>query len=193
MTVTARLYSATGRVLQSISRPALITEYDLITRASYLTELVNEATREREAHPDLFDLLDQGFEVLASPALAAATQLQRDGWLAAFELKLLALAGYRPVLDACAQCGEIGAASYRFLPERGSVICGRCAPGTAGIGVSTGTLKILEASLDTPLEHLGRLAYSAAQIGEARRLLGAFIRWQLGKELKSARFLAGGS
>lgn len=170
-------------------RPSLLADYDLIARASYLTELVTEATREREAHPELFDLLDRGFDLLASPAFAAAPTPKREAWRCTFELKLLDLAGYRPVLDACAMCGTTEAARFRFAPERGAVLCGACAMGSGGVPVSAGTLRLLQAALDADLTRLDRLVFSPDQLDEARALLGAFLRWQLGKELKSAKFL----
>lgn len=167
------------------SRPALRDDYDRIARASYLTELAHEATREREPQPDLFDLLDRGFDVLASGALREGAG---HGWLAAYEMKLLALAGYRPRLDACSECGR-EANRYRFRPREGSVFCLECA-GDDGIPVSAGTTKLLEASLDTDIGELAEFcAFTAAQVEEARRMLAVFIQWQLGKELKSARFL----
>lgn len=165
------------------SRSGITADLERIARAAYVTELTGEAIREREAVPELFDLLDVGLEMLASPDSVGA------GWLAAFELKLLALAGYRPDLAGCASCGDASAERYRFVPDRGVVFCGSCAGGS-GIAVSAATLRALEASLDQPLPAPGRIALSPPQVDEARRLLDPFIRLQLGKELRSARFLA---
>ena len=164
------------------ARPGIAADLDRIARASYLTELTGESTKEREPHGELFDLLDGGLELLATAATGG-------GWLAAFELKLLALAGYRPDLAGCASCGDAAAEQYRFSPERGVLACSRCAGGH-GIPVSAGTVRLLEASLEQPLDRLDRFAFSEAQVVEARRLLAPFIRLQLGKELRSARFLA---
>ena len=171
------------------ARPELVADYDLVTRASYLTELASEATREREPHRDLFDLLDGGFDVLASPAFAAAQPEARDGWLIAFELKLMSLAGYRPRFAPCAACGLAESPRWRFSPGEGAVFCPDCAAGD-GMPLTAGTAKLLEVALDVPLASLERHRFSVAQVEEARRLTAAFVRWQLGKELKSARFLS---
>lgn len=159
----------------------MTADLERISRAAYVTELVMEATREREPHAELFDLLDAGLEVIAVADTGG-------GWLAAFELKLLALAGYRPDLAGCASCGDAGAERYRFAPERGVLFCARCAA-TGGIAVSAGTVRLLESSLEVPLDRLDRFTFSDAQVQEARRLLAPFIRLQLGKELRSAKFL----
>lgn len=163
------------------ARPGVTADLERISRAAYVTELVMEATREREPHAELFDLLDAGLEVIAVADTGG-------GWLAAFELKLLALAGYRPDLAGCASCGDAGAERYRFAPERGVLFCTRCAA-TGGIAVSAGTVRLLESSLEVPLDRLDRFTFSDAQVQEARRLLAPFIRLQLGKELRSAKFL----
>ena len=170
------------------ARTGIVLDLDLIARASYVTELVSEATREREPHADLFDLLDGGFEVLGSAEFAALERVRRDGWLCAFELKLLSLAGYRPFLSACAECGDTASARYRFVPERGALLCAAHADGR-GVPVGAGTARLLDKSLGAPLDHLERLTFSAQQVEEARRLLSTFLRHQLGKELKSAKFL----
>lgn len=164
------------------ARSGILRDLDRIGRAAYVTELTSEAIREREALPELFDLLDAGLEVIASATNTGG------GWLAAFELKLLSLAGYRPDLAGCASCGDASAEHYRFVPERGVLFCGRCA-GRDGSVVSAGTVRLLEASLEQPLDALEGLEFSVAQVDEARRLLKPFIRLQLGKELRSAKFL----
>lgn len=163
------------------ARPGITTDLERISRAAYVTELVMEATREREPHAELFDLLDAGLEVIGTADTGG-------GWLAAFELKLLALAGYRPDLAGCASCGDADAERYRFAPERGLLFCARCTA-SGGIAVSAGTVRLLDASLQTPLDRLDRFAFSDAQVQEARRILAPFIRLQLGKELRSAKFL----
>lgn len=172
------------------ARAAISLDLDLIARASYLTELLTEATREREAHPEIFDLVDAGFDVLASAPFASLEKLRRDGWLIAFEMKLLSLAGYRPQLHACAECGDGAAARYRFVPDRGALYCAEHAHGE-GVAIGAGTARILDASLAADVRHLDRFAFSATQVEEARSLLAPFLRHQLGKELRSAAFLEG--
>lgn len=50
---------------------------------------------------------------------------------AVFELRLMCLAGYAPQLAACAVCGEDNPEEPVFNVESGSVLCRRCAAGTA--------------------------------------------------------------
>lgn len=52
---------------------------------------------------------------------------------AAFELRLLTLAGYMPDLVACRRCGAYEAGRMWFDPVEGNLICDRCAP-EEGVG-----------------------------------------------------------
>jgi DNA repair protein RecO (recombination protein O) len=46
---------------------------------------------------------------------------------AAFLLHLMGLAGYKPVLNACAKCGQVPSnGGVRLVPERGEIVCTRC-------------------------------------------------------------------
>lgn len=174
----------------SMSRPRLIADYDRITAASYLTELVSESIREHEPLPELFELLDEAYAVLDQPGFPAE-RAGRLGWIAAFELRLLILAGYAPLLDACATCGRAvdgQASAYRFSPQAGGVQCASCGAGR-GVALSAETLRALAASRRADPTEIEPIPLTEEQAAEARRALAFFIRYHLGKELKSARFV----
>ena len=95
--------------------------------ASYFAEVTEATAQEGEAVPELLSLLLN--------SLYALDTLKKPRALvkAAFELKLLCLTGYAPMLDACAVCGapEPGAGGGRGVhaplpggPGRGPVHCG---------------------------------------------------------------------
>lgn len=170
------------------ARPAIATDLDRIAVASYLSELAAESTREREPHPEVFDLLDGALEALGDEPSPPLEPARRDGWLAGIELRLLALVGYRPRLDGCVACGAQEPERYRFSPERGGVLCPACG-GTRGLPVSASTARLLESTLTTDVAHFDQVPFGASQAEEARALLAAFLRYQLGKELKSVRFV----
>ena len=92
-------------------------------------------------------------------------------------------------LDSCAACGnQETRRQYRFHAEKGGVLCDRCARGQ-GDPLSPSTAAQLSASLGMPVTDLSELGFSQGEAAQARRVLGDFIRFHLGKELKSARFL----
>lgn len=168
-------------------RGRLIQDYARITHASYLTELVSETIREREPMPELFRALDTAYEVMNSPEYEDSDNSVRGGWIAAFELKILSLAGYQPLLDGCSDCGHNAEGAFRFHAQRGGLLCETCAH-REGTPLSLGVAHRLAHSLGTEISQL-RLEFSAREAFEARRALSGFIRYHLGKELRSARFV----
>jgi DNA repair protein RecO (recombination protein O) len=86
----------------------------------YAAELVSMLIEEHDAHPELFDRLDQTLRQLATPRL-------EESFLA-FELDLLREAGYLPDFSACALCGRDAANLDRayFSPARSGVVCRSC-------------------------------------------------------------------
>lgn len=76
---------------------AIRDDLDRIARASTMLEVVDQMSQEGEVNPRLYQMLTGGLRALAAhngPLVAPA-----------FLWKLMALEGYAPLLDACAECG----------------------------------------------------------------------------------------
>ncbi len=109
-----------------------------------------------------------------------------------FEIRLLKLSGYDPVLDRCLRCSTpVGnETTYRFDAANGGLTCIVCGPdGPDAIPVSLGTIRTLLLGREMEVDHLGRLLLSGQSADESRRLLAHFIRHILGRELKSLHVL----
>jgi len=96
-------------------------DLDLLVNAAAMCELVDTIAEEHEPHPELFDLMLTGLELLKShPQRARFTR-------AFFELKVLAAGGFAPMLDACANCGApLGDGEKLFSLHRGGNVCESC-------------------------------------------------------------------
>ncbi|WP_276857477.1 DNA repair protein RecO [Intestinimonas timonensis] len=99
------------------------SDVDKLALGSYFAE-VAEAVAE-EGRPD------QALLSLVLNSLYALDKLKKPLPLvkAAFELKLLCVAGYEPLLDACAVCGEEEPADPRLDIEEGVLHCAACGLG----------------------------------------------------------------
>jgi len=156
----------------------LRSDLSRIGRALYVVELCRELLRDREPHPELFDLtaawLGQLEEGKAGPTS-----------LIAFELEALSLAGLRPRFDACSVCGGVPGLEPRFDAAHGGGVCSRCqarAPAAARVDPELlQALAALQAGQRTPL--------SAPLRAQARGLLNAFISHHLGRALRGVDFL----
>mgnify|MGYP002518135185 CR=1 FL=1 len=97
-------------------------DVELLSLASYFAEMAECVTAEDEPSPEILSLLLN--------ALYALSELHKPQCIvkAAFELKLLALSGYEPLLDGCAVCGTHNPKEPVFDAQQGVLLCKECAP-----------------------------------------------------------------
>jgi DNA repair protein RecO (recombination protein O) len=168
--------------------PKIREDLKKIYYGNYYLEMVNEMAGEREANPEVFDLL---FSFLSDLDMMAP----EEELLRMFEIRMLSLFGYRPHLIRCGLCKrdweelkEIPAAFFSF--EKGTLVCGKCAKNGEGlIPLSLGTARLIDQVSQMELAKLHRLRFTTQALAESRELLPRFITHQLGKELRSLKAL----
>jgi DNA repair protein RecO (recombination protein O) len=165
--------------------PGIRSDLEKTLAASCLIDLTDQFTPEDKKSEASFSLLLDFLRLLEKTALTEAL-------LRFFEIRLLRISGYDPVLDRCISCKTpIGKdAAYRFDAAKGGLTCNVCAPGSRdAIPVSLGTIRTLLLGREMEIDRLGRLLLSDQSADESRRLLAHFIRHLLGRELKSVHVL----
>lgn len=165
--------------------PAIRGDLEKTLSASYMIDLMDRFTLEDKKNEALYSLL-QGFLNLIEAGPLTETILRL------FELRILKLSGYDPVLDHCLICKEPveKEAAYRFRASDGGLTCIACRPESPdAIPVSLGTIRTLLLGREMGIDRLGRLALSDQTADESRRLLSRFIQHILGRELKSLHVL----
>jgi DNA repair protein RecO (recombination protein O) len=153
----------------------------------YLLELLDRLAPEGGRRGDLAALYR-----FALDALGAIDVLPPEPRLRTLlELRLLAAVGLRPELARCVRCGrELTAPRARFWIAEGGALCERCALAhEEGIPIHLGTLRALEQSLSFPLAATGRIALGESALREAQTVVGRFLRFHVGVELRSEDFL----
>ena len=178
--VDLQLYE--GRNLDIVTQTELIDghagvrdDFALSACGSSMVEAADVIAQEGERSTRLYVLLLDGLrQLLAVPQWPASV-------LDAFLLRLVAVAGYHPQLDACAGCGSPGAHAVFHLAA-GGVVCPRCAPnGTRPLDPETlGLLRALADSgwgNDAVAEQRARRAVSA--------LINSYLQYHLGRSLKA--------
>ncbi|MFQ5736117.1 MAG: DNA repair protein RecO [Thermodesulfobacteriota bacterium] len=162
----------------------LKADIDLLSHGCYFVELTSELTREGIVLPKVFDLLCEFLRSLDAGA--------DPGTLARFfEVRLLSMLGYLPHLSGCIVCEETcGKGIQGFSSERGGVVCGPCSAGVGGLHpISPATAASLSLALKLDVDKLCRLKVAPSFVEESERLLYDFIKHQIGKELKTKKFL----
>jgi DNA repair protein RecO (recombination protein O) len=190
----ARMLLATGKTLDIVSQceirasfPTLRNDLERLTRATYLCELLDVFSHERDAttSAECFDL------TVAALTLLGRDLAYLDGLVHAYELRLLAILGYAPILDSCARCGNpLDRAPYGFSPSLGGTLChaDRNRSDDA-IPLSAEGLQLLQTLAVADPETLTALQPSGKTAAEVDRVLRWFIRARAERSLKSADFL----
>lgn len=166
--------------------PAIRADLERTMTATYMIELVDRFTVEGKRSPAIFTLLEDFLELLEEGNGVEET-------IRFFELRLLTLSGYEPMLERCIVCGtslgETG--TLLFDAVRGGICCSRCDQGNdrSGIPVSPGTVKTLVMGRRMAPDRIRRLVLSDNALRESSRLLRHFIRHILGREPRSLQVL----
>jgi len=116
-----------GRSLDTLSSAEVLSTHqrvrsDLAAMAygSYIAELSDAMTVERQPEPDVYSLVCATIGALdRQEARAAVVAL-------GFELKFLSLIGFKPELRQCVSCGAREPAAVWFGPQEGGLLCGEC-------------------------------------------------------------------
>ena len=165
----------------------LMTDLDRISYASYLVEITDGLIAEREENPAVFQHLKEALSRLAAQGISLR-------FLTAFELKLLRLTGYQPVLDACKKCRQHRAdeavSRWHFSALEGGILCDPCSRSARELlPVGTSALELLTALQAENSALLGRISLPMSVVKEIRTVIMRFIQFHMDREIKSAPFL----
>lgn len=165
--------------------PGIREDIEKTLTASYFIELVDAFTLEGKQSEELFRLLYAFLDFLDVGSAS-------EGMIRIFELRLLKLLGYDPVLDRCMGCKTLLEEMDRILfdPVEGGIRCRKCdLRGRDIYSMMPGTVKLLVLGKNMETGRLHQLVFSETALKESRNALNAFIQHILGKELKSLNVL----
>jgi DNA repair protein RecO (recombination protein O) len=161
------------------------TDIENLSYGSYMLELLGAMTREGQKNKPVFNLLLKFLEMLDEGE-------NPEKVVMFFEMRLLSILGYHPHIDRCVTCMNVpgGGKMYYFSSKRGGIVCEDCKGGLSMlIPISTGTVRFLLSASRIDLNKLNRLIPNTVIMREGRLVLNDFIRYHIGKELKTRRFI----
>ncbi|MCK4905638.1 DNA repair protein RecO [bacterium] len=149
--------------------------------ATYWMEIVQELIQDQDKKT--FDFL-----------LACLSCLEKEPNLPSlllpfFELNLLKLAGYGPVLTNCVSCKQ-EPVSYKFSPLLGGIICPDCYnKDTRSIDILPNTIALMKVLIKTQLETLPRISVAPKLLGQVKGVIHYYLFHSIGKRPKSLQFV----
>ena len=181
-----------GRTLDVVSEAQTVRSFRglredlaLMSKAMYLADLCDAFLVEREAGHDLFALLMECLDALESSA-------EPSRLLPWFEVRMLGLTGFGPELHECVECRlTLVPGDYVYSSDLGGVVCDGCraASGGAVLPLSVGANKVLRYYERRELGDALGLAVPPPVSREVSRVLRAYVRHVLERELKSVEFM----
>lgn len=152
--------------------------------ASYFAELTEQLTQEDLPAPEVLSLLLNSLYALDQGSWP------QDQVKAAFELRILALAGYEPLADACAVCGRQPERPMFHLSQ-GVLHCDTCR-GEVGEGISMPLTPAALAALCHVLwgdpKRLFSFRLDPQSLGQLRDLAEAYLLTQLERGFRTLDF-----
>jgi DNA repair protein RecO (recombination protein O) len=187
---------ARGRSLDTVSQAetleghtALRSDLDRTARGLYCAELLDAVLPEESPQPQAFTLFIR--------ILSWLDEGESDLLLRWFELHLLAVAGFKPELQQCAECGgPLSPEGCSFSVDAGGVLCSACRASAGGeerrgpvISITLNALKTLRYLQDNDYAEARRLRVLASLAAEVEGALRLYIRHILERDVRSTAFL----
>ena len=173
-------YANEGATLELFN--GLRADLDAMALGFYLAELTEAVTTEDAPHQGLLSHLLNG--LYAVSVLRKPLPLVK----AAFEIKLLCLAGYEPLADACAYCGCPDPQQPYFDVLQGVLRCGTCGEGRRGLPLCRDSLAALRHIVGAPSKRLYAFRLGADALRRLAQVCEGFLLSQMDRRFHTLEF-----
>lgn len=165
------------------SNSFLRDQLSLFGYASYLVELVDVLFDLHDPYPNVFDLLQDCFELFKTHSPTVILRI--------FEVKLFKTIGLLPIFNHCVLCRKARTHQCFFSPKQGGIICPSCDRGEPGtIKISKGTIQSILYFLKADVHQAVTLSLSPQIEKELEYIHSRFLQYRLEYPLKTPKFIA---
>lgn len=150
--------------------------------ASYVVEMADRMLEDGEGGAALFDQLS---------AALSAIEDDKDAQIVVhiFEMQMLMMAGYTPVLEECVSCGS-RTGPYVFSAQLGGTLCPLCLhKDPRGIELTEGVWKLLRLFTAIDIRRLGTTSVKTETKKVLKECMRAYMDAQIGVAWKARQFL----
>ena len=150
--------------------------------ASVVTELIDKLTDDETASSGIYQLLHQAMQAIEE-------EYDPEAILLFVEWKMLAVAGIRPHLDGCSNCGS-KEGEFAFSFQQIGFLCHRCFQVDPYIiRLKPVHVRLIRTFLYTPIEGVGKIELKKETKQFMRKIISTIYEEQVGVRLKSRQFL----
>jgi len=150
-------------------------DLDKTLQALYILELLDKSTVDRDPNQPLLNLNLQVLRYMEdNPASPICLRF--------FEIKLLNLVGFAPVLDRCCRCNQVENLTY-FSRSSGGAVCSSCAAGVEANRVLPAALAALRTLQHNPITIIPRLRLSPQVLEQMEKVLEDYLEFYLERKL----------
>lgn len=159
-------------------------DLEKLSLGSYFAELLETLSDQDIPDPEMLSL---GLKALFA---LSGDRNSRDIIKAAFELSLMCLAGYGPMLDCCSVCGRCDMDAPVLSLLGGTVRCAGCQEEELGerVYLSRGALEAMRHITGCDPKRLYSFTVSGETEKQLSRACEAYLRCQLGREFRTLDF-----
>ena len=154
------------------------TDFEKLKYAALITKIINDVTDENQNTYKILQLF------LNTLYMISETDKNLDLILSIFEIKLLCLLGFMPVIDKCVNCGEKEELKYFSLKDNGFK-CSACGKQDKGaIEVSKTTENAIKYIVMAPAKKIFSFNISEENITQLKVISKLYLNSKLEKEYK---------
>lgn len=154
-----------------------------LTYASYSAEIIGEVVKEELPSYRVLQLFLNTLFALSE------TDKPLELIIRAFELRLMALIGYKPHIEGCSGCGTSTKCCY-FNFGKSGLVCNECGDGSEGsVSVSEATISALRYILKSDIKKLFSFSVPDSVLKELKLINQIYLTDKLEKDFKTLKFL----
>lgn len=162
-------------------------DLDRSTAASVIVDVLDKISLEGQVEERLFGLAEATLDSLESSVAQVLPTL-----VTAFLVKVMAMHGYRPQLEACAACAEHVTGGKLFSLAAGGVLCAECGGAdSSAIRLSESGRAYLIHLLRSTMAEIAASNPPEAEVRETFELMRSFVVYHLPARLRALDFYAG--
>jgi len=160
----------------------LRTEIERLALGTYFAECLEMYAAEGQPEPELLQL---GLNCLYA---LSEGMYEREKIKAAFELRLMSIAGYAPAVENCAVCGKTEPVDPVFLPDEGVVVCRGCRKDEGMLVLTESVLSGMRYILSAPAKKILGFSLPEADLALLGRASEIWVRRCSGREIGSLEY-----